>query len=463
MPQPDMFSLTEETVQAIIDQLEAADVEFVRFEQTDTHGISRSKTVPTRHFKHFATSGLNFLLGHLGFDVQGGVAPGTGYLEDLGFPDSRIFPDPDTMVPVPWADHSASILCEPRFQDGRPAMAAPRAIARGLLGELEGMGYGLYSGFEYEFYLVDRETREAPFPGIQIFATLRNNFDPGIVNQILRMMPPVGVDIITSNAEYGPGQMEINFAPASGIAAADQAFRFKNGVKEIAQQNDYMASFMTKPYADQSASGCHYHHSLVDLKTGGNAFSNLDSPFELNDTARWWLGGQIKHAAAICALAAPTINCYKRYKLWSFAPTNATWGLENRTVGVRVKGLKGEGAHLENRTPAAASNPYLVMAAILAAGIDGLRNRIEPPPAVEAIAYGLEGVENLPAGLPQALDALEGDAPLRDLLGEEFVKLYLAVKRHEIDKAASNGADANSEGFLDRVEPFEVDEYFEFL
>ena len=186
-------------------------------------------------------------------------------------------------------------------------------------------------------------------------------------------------------------------------------------------------------------------------------------PLNLNDICRWWLGGQLKHAAAICAFAAPTINCYKRYKQWSFAPTNATWGFENRTVGVRVKGLKGEGAHLENRIPGAASNPYLVMSAIIAAGIDGLKNQIEPPAPVENIAYGMEGVENLPAGLPQALDALEADAPLRDLLGEEFVKLYLAVKRHEIKKAADHGADASAAGFLDLVEPFEVEEYFEFL
>ncbi len=463
MPQPKPLSITDERLQALRQQLDQAGVAFVRFEQSDTHGIARSKTVPTRHFARFAATGLNFLLGHLGFDVQSGVAMGSGYLEDLGFPDSRIFPDLDTLVPVPWADHSVSVLCEPRFQDGTVAMAAPRAIARGLLGELESMGYGFFSGFEYEFYLVNRETRQPPFPGIQIFTTLRNNFDPRLVDQILLDMPKVGVDIITSNSEYGPGQMEINFAPAAGISAADHAFRFKNGVKEIAQQQGYMASFMTKPYADQSASGCHYHHSLTDLSTGKNAFSNADNLFELNDICRWWLGGQIQHAAAICALAAPTINCYKRYKLWSFAPTNATWGVENRTVGVRVKGLKGEGAHLENRTPCAASNPYLVMSAILAAGIDGLRNHTEPPAPVEKIAYGMGGVENLPAELPEALAALEADAPLRALLGEEFVKLYLAVKRHEINKAAEYGADVNSEGFLNRVERFEVDEYFEFL
>ncbi len=463
MPILQPLRYVKERIDELKKKLDTTNIDFVRFEQTDTHGISRSKTVPSRHLEHFATHGLNFLLGQLGLDVQGGVAPGTGYLEERGFPDSRIFPDLDTMTILPWAARTARLICEPRFQDGTPAMAAPRAVARALLGDLESMGYGLFSGYEYEFYVVNRDTRKPPFTGIQIFATLRNNFDEAFVDQILLWMPQAGVDIITSNAEYGPGQMEINFAPASGIAAADQAFTFKNGVKEIAQQNGYMATFMTKPYADQSANGCHFHHSLIDLKSGKNAFSNPDNPFELNDNCRWWLGGQIKHAAAICALAAPTINCYKRYKQWSFAPTNATWGVENRTVAVRVKGLKGEGAHLENRTPGGASNPYLVMAAILAAGIDGLRNHIEPPPPVEKIAYGMEDATNLPGNLPDALNALEAGGQMRELLGEEFIKLFLAVKRHEIKKGESGGAVVGSPGFNERVEPWEINEYFEFL
>src|SRR3990172_7331808 len=152
MAKSELFSITPERLETIRQELDDAGVEFVRFEQSDTHGTARSKTVPTRHFVRFATTGVNFLLGQLGFDVQSGVALGSGYLEDLGFPDSRIFPDLDTLVTVPWADRAASVLCEPRFQDGRPAMAAPRAQSRGLLRELAGMGFGFYSGFEYEFY-----------------------------------------------------------------------------------------------------------------------------------------------------------------------------------------------------------------------------------------------------------------------------------------------------------------------
>jgi len=475
MPNLPPLNINEARLDELKAKLDAEKVDYVRFEQTDTHGISRSKTVPTRHLKHFALNGLNFLLGQLGFDVQGFVAPGTGYLEERGFPDSRIFPDLDTLTILPWAEvawyegdqnfveRSARLICEPRFQDGTPAMAAPRAVARMMLAELERMGFGFFSGFEYECYFVDAKTRKPPFPGIQIFATLRNNFHPYLINGILREMSAAGVDIITSNAEYGPGQMEINFAAEPGIKAADTAFTFKNGIKEIAQKDEQMVSFMTKPYADQSANGCHYHHSLTDLQSGKSAFSNSDDPFTVNDTCRWWIGGLIKHAAAITAFAAPTINCYKRYKLYSFAPTNATWGVENRTVGIRVKGLKGEGAHLENRIPGGASNPYLVMASTIAAGIDGLRNKIEPPPITEGIAYGLQNVTDLPTSLPQALDALEADQPIRDLLGEEFIKLFTAVKWHEIKKAAAAGADVNASGFRDVVTPFEVDEFFEFL
>ncbi|MEW5956559.1 MAG: glutamine synthetase family protein [Chloroflexota bacterium] len=442
-------------------QITEAGIEFVRFEQTDTHGIARSKTVPARHFRRFAEYGLNFLLGQLGFDVQAGVAGGTGYLEELGFPDSLLKPDLDTFQILPWADKTARILCEPYYLDGRPAMAAPRLVVKKLLDELAALGYRLYSGFEYEFYVVDAATRQPPFPGIQIFTTLRNNFNEDFVYQILRQMTAVGVDIITANAEYGPGQLEINFAPAWNITAADNAFTFKNGVKEIAQRKGMMASFMTKPHINQSASGCHYHQSL--WQDGKNAFVDAASPDRLSAVARHFLAGQLAHTPALCALAAPTINCPKRFKLYSFAPTNATWGFENRTTGFRVKATGDERTHLENRLGGGASNPYLFMAACLAAGLDGLKNKPELPPAVGSIAYGLKNVTDLPTQLDAALAALEQDTVMTDMLGAEFVKLFVAVKRHEINKAKTVIDDYGTPDFNQRVDDWERDEYFEFL
>ena len=438
-------------------------IEFVRFEQADTHGISRSKLVPAAHVASYARDGLNFLLGQLGFDAQAGVAPGTGYLEELGFPDSRIFPDPATFRVLPWLDSTARVICEPRFYDGRPAGAAPRYVARRQLETLRELGYRLRAGYEYEFYLRDAATGEPPYPGIQIFATLRNEFDGAFVRQVARDLRAVDVDIITANAEYGPGQQEINFAPGWDIGAADTAFSFKQGVKEIARARGYVASFMTKPYIDQSASGCHFHHSLYHVDGGANAFHDPARPDELSDVARQFIAGQIAHAPALTALLAPTVNCAKRFKLYSFAPTNATWGFENRTVGLRIKGLRGANTHVENRIPCAASNPYLVMAGVVAAGIDGLRNRLEPPAPTAGMAYGLAGVADLPTSLGAALDALEADTVLREALGDEFVKLFVAVKRHEIGKARAAIENFDTPEYNDTVDQWERDELFEFL
>jgi glutamine synthetase len=438
-------------------------VEFVRFEQADTHGISRSKLIPSEHVERYAHDGLNFLLGQLGFDVQAGVAPGTGYLEELGFPDSRIFPDPATFRVLPWLDATARVLCEPRFYDGRPAGAAPRYVARRQIEVLRELGFRIRSGFEYEFYLRERASGAPPYPGIQIFATLRNEFDGAFTRQLIRDLRAVDVDIITSNAEYGPGQQEINFAPGWDIGAADAAFSFKQGVKEIARQHGYDASFMTKPFIDQSASGCHFHHALYRVDDDSNAFDDPSKPNGLSDVARQFIAGQLAHAPALTALFAPTVNCAKRYRLYSFAPTNATWGLENRTVALRIKGVRGANTHVENRIPCAASNPYLVIAGAIAAGIDGIRNKLEPPEPVAGMAYGMAGVTDLPTTLGAALDALEADGVLRAALGEEFIKLFVAVKRHEIGKAGGAIEGFDTPGFYDMVDPWERDELFEFL
>lgn len=437
--------------------------DYVRFEQTDLHGLSRSKTVPVSHFRHFAENGLNFFGGLLGLDLQSGVVPGTGYMDERKFADHRVMPDYATLSAVPWADHTARVICEPFWYGGERAEAAPRYLLKRMLEQLHCLGYALRSGFEYEFYLVDAETRTPVFDGIQIFWTLRNNFDPGFVDILLENLSAAGVDVITSNAEYGPGQMEINFGPAPGVHGADNAFTFKNGIKEMAQLWNYMASFMTRPHADQSSNGCHFHHSLVDSKTGENIFYDASAPDELSQTARYWIGGQIAHARALAALVAPTVNCAKRYKLYSFAPMNATWGYEDRTAAIRVKGGPKEDTHVENRTPGAASNPYIVAAGMLAAGIHGLNARIDPPEPTQRIAYLDESAPTLPRTLDESLEALEEDTELCTYLGEEFVQLFLAVKRFEIDKARTALPEYGSADWPDTVTDWERKHMFEYL
>ena len=396
-----------------------------------------------------------------------GVVSGTGYMDERRFADSLVDPDPSTLASVPWAHRTARVLVEPRWYDGQPLAAAPRHLARRLLGELEGMGYEVRSGFEYELYLVEARAgaaeRRPVFEGIQIFWTLRNNFDQEFVDGLHQALDATGLDLITSNAEYGPGQMEINCAPAMGIGGADRAFVFKNAVKELAQQRGYLASFMTRPYADQSSSGSHYHHALLRTDGGRNAFSDPAAPDGLSAVARHWIGGQMAHAAALAAIAAPTVNCAKRFKLASFAPMNATWGHEDRTAALRVKGARGGELRLEQRMPCAGSNPYLVMAAVLAAGIDGLRRQLEPPPPTATIAYVDEAAPKLPRTLDEALDAFEADGALRACLGEEFTRLFLAVKRHECAKARAAIPEYGGDRWPDIVTDWERDNLFEYL
>jgi len=443
--------------------LEKADYQYVRFEQTDLHGLSRSKTVPVPHFRSFAQDGLNFFGGLLGLDLQAGVAPGTGYMDERRFADQLIRPDLGTLESVPWVERTARVICEPCWYDGQPAAAGPRYLLRQMISRLHTMGFGLRSGFEYEFYLVERDSRAPVFQGIEIFWTLRNNFDQPFMDDLLDNLNAAGIDIITSNAEYGPGQMEINFSPTEGHRAADRAFTFKNAVKEMAQQSGYLASFMTRPYADQSSNGGHFHHALIDHTSGQNAFYDASAADGLSDLARHWVGGQIAHAPAVAALVAPTVNCAKRFKLYSFAPMNATWGYEDRTAAIRIKGGREEATRVENRIPCAAANPYLVAAAVLAAGIDGLANRIEPPPPTQTIAYADESATKLPITLDQSLDALEQDTALQENFGNEFIKLFLAVKRFEVEKAREALPEYDSADWPNLVSDWERQNLFEYL
>ncbi|MFO1061890.1 MAG: glutamine synthetase family protein [Dongiaceae bacterium] len=447
---------------AIQAYLAEAGVEFVRFEQPDLHGIARSKTVPLRHFGRFARDGLNFPLPPLALDVRCVPGRDTGYLEERGYTDSRLRPDFATVRILPWLENTARVICDPHHvADGTPALGGSRWAAVQLLAELDSLGFRLLSGFELEFFLVDAATGKPSYPDVRQFANLDERDRP-VIYAMLRHLQAAGIDVITADQEYGAGQVEINFAAAWGRAAADDAFTFRNAVKEIARRHGRTASFMTKPDIAESANGCHYNHSL--WRGEENAFADPDGPRGLSRTALHFLAGQIEHAAALTAFSAPTVNCAKRYRQNAFAPTNRSWGIENRTVAFRVKPYGHNRAHIENRLGSGAVNPYLLQAAVLAAGLDGLRRKLlPPPPVVSGPADGLSGQGSLPLRLEDSLDALEADAVLREALGAELVRLFLGLKRFEVEKARQAIADYDSPAFLERVDSWERAEFFELL
>ena len=425
---------------------------FVRFELPDLHGISRSKTVPIAHASDYAERGLNMYGGASVLDTRSDVVPGTLYHEERGYGDQLLFPDPDSAQILPWADATARLICDAQWYDGSPLAATPRRVFRRAVEKARSMGFEPLMGSEFEFYLVTGDSHEPLFSGYHIFNTVRNDFVPTI-RRIVAEMPKVGVDIITSNCEYAGSQWEINFAPGRGLAGPDNAFTFKNGVKEIARQDGYLATFMTKPWAGHSGSGCHTHLSLMSTETGENVFGSQDDPEGMTDTCRSFIAGMLAHARAIDAVVAPTVNCLRRRRRHTFSPTNISWGLEDRSALVRVKGGAPTNKHVEYRAPSALSNPYLVGAALIQAGLRGIEERLPAPdpsrPGVPAEED--DSFEKLPTALEESLDALEQEPAAKAFFGEEFVTAYTAMRRYELSR------------FKDSVSDWEREEYMELF
>ncbi|MEJ2038599.1 MAG: glutamine synthetase family protein [Desulfosarcinaceae bacterium] len=451
----------------IINEIEKSirdkDVHFIRFEQADLYGVSRSKTVPVSCFMDYIENGLNFYGGLLGLDIQSMVPKGTGYAEEVAYADHCTIPDLSTFKVLPWAPNTACITIDPYWYDGSPAMASPRLLLKKIIDTFDEMGYICRLGYEFEFYVLNRETRKPAYTGQPIFVTLKNNFDMDFTYDLMRKMDEAGVRIITQNSEHGPGQQEINLYYKDGLAAADTAFLYKMGAKEIALKHGYIATWMTKPFIDASASGSHFHVSLIDKATGKNAFNDPDGEYGLSDLAKQFLAGMLKHAKANTIFTAPTINCYKRYRVNSFAPHSATWGMENRTVGIRLKGCRGESTHLENRLACGAANPYLLALSTLAAGLEGIRSNPELPPPVTDIAYERNDIPFLPKSLEEAAVEFEKDEDLHAILDPEFVKLVLAVKKFEVETAKQQFKEYGTPAFNDYVDPWEWEYYMELL
>jgi glutamine synthetase len=440
-----------DSVREILKGWQTDGVQWVRFELPDMHGTSRSKTVPIGHAFGYADRGLNMYGGASVLDSRSDVVAGTLYNEERRYGDQLLFPDPDSAGVVPWADRTARFICDARWYDGTPLEATPRQVFRRVLDRSRSMGYEPVMGFEYEFYLLDGATHEPLFTGYHIFNTVRNEWAPTI-GRIIELMPSIGVDIITSNCEYAGSQWEINFAPGKGLAGPDQAFTFKNGVKELARKDGYLATFMTKPFGDSAGSGCHTHISLADAKSGANVFGDPDDPQGITDVCRSFIAGQLRYAKAVDALIAPTVNCHRRRRKHTFSPTNISWGLEDRSALLRVKGGTPESTHTENRGPSGLSNPYLVGAALLSAGLQGIEQGLKPPePSGDTPAEEDGSLEPLPSSLVEALGELESEPATKEFFGEEFLKAYTAMRRYELSR------------FADAVTDWERQEYLELF
>jgi glutamine synthetase len=436
------------SVEQVLKEWKERGIRNVRFELPDMHGTSRSKLVPIEHAASYSKDGLNMYGGAAVLDSRSDVVPGTLYNEEVAYADQLLHPDPTTAAIVPWVEATARFICDAKWPGGKPLAASPRHVFARVLERSRQLGYEPVMGTESEFYLLDAETHKQLFSGYQIFNSVRNTWVPTI-ERIVKEMREFGVDIITANCEYAGSQWEINYAPAGGMAGPDQAFSFKNGVKEIARKEGLLASFMSKPYADSAGCGAHTHLSLVSIDSGKNAMSEEGAEAGLSKVGRQFIAGQLRHAPSIYALLAPTVNCLKRRRRHTFSPTNVSWGPEDRSAFVRVKGGSIESRHIENRAPSGLSNPYLVGAALLASGLLGITENLELEAAARPPAEEDESRPKLPTTVEESLQLLEADQKITELLGSEFVTAYTVMRRYELQR------------FADHVTDWELQEYLE--
>jgi len=429
-----------DAIKEMMAALKKTGARYVRFELPDLHGTSRTKVIPIAKVESYARKGLNFYGGAIGLDTASNVIGGCGMNEEVNYRDQLLFPDPSSLRVVPWIEDTAKVICDAFWAPGEPISATPRTVLAELLRKAGKLGYDVMMGHEFEFYLLDPETRQPLFGGTHIFNATRNQYVP-FIDDLLDILQEAGIDLITHNCEYSPSQFEINFGPGIGLEGADKAFTFKNAVKELAHRQGYLATFMSKPATDMAGCGCHLHISLVDRKSGKNAFHTKGAKGGMNPLIRKFAAGLLTHAKAMQPLINPTPNCYHRLRPHTFAPSNISWGNEDRTAMVRIKDAGGDNCHIEMRAASGLSNPYLSIAAVIAAGLLGLQDGDELPPASDGPSEENPKNKSLARSLEEALAALKKDKAMQDMLGPDLIKVFTTVKQAELDRFRSHVTD----------------------
>lgn len=389
----------------------------------DIHGILRGKRLPSRHFLKIAETGSALAKAPFVWDIQCAVFPGPELANfHNGFPDMVAKPILSTFRQVPWREGSAFVLCDLFETNGDAIAVSPREVLKKIISRANSLSLRPKIGSELEFYLLDQDKKPL-FNGIQCYSLYRGAELEYVIGEMRTGLEEFGVELEAFHVEYGPAQIEVIPEYDDALAMADKTVLIKNAVKEIARKHGLYASFMPKIWADESGNGYHVHQSLWDLAGKSSLFAHN------RELAQHYLAGLVHTAKEFMLFGSPTVNSYKRFKDHSFAPVNASWGDDNRTVATRQLGA-GDNIRFEHRTGSADANPYLIIAAGIAAGLYGIEQKLAPPDVTRRNAYLLED-EPLPATLEEGLKALQESKVAREYFGEEFISLYLSIGRHE--------------------------------
>lgn len=429
--------------------LEAQGIDIIRLVFADVLGISRSKDLLVSEMEHTAKHGPAFCQGVWVTTTRGGVIDDGHGSISAGLPDLVSKIDFSTLRPLPWEPGVAIAIADTYEPDGRENLSSPRMVLKLVLEEYRKLGLQAIFGPEVEFYIARKNVAGLFERAInktgRVYMTGALVDPEGIFLSMIRSLGKLGIGTFAGNHEFSPSQYEINLWHSEALDAADRTFIMKGAVKELAARANLYATFMGKPWNDEGGSGFHAHISLANLD-GENL---MHAGEELSELAEHFLAGILGHTRAMTALTNPTVNAYKRLRPDSLAPYRINWGYDNRSTMVRVPPDRGGGTRLEIRVGDGAANPYVIISAILAAGLDGIKNKSKAPAPAEGWSYHDEQYEVLPGSLREALDALERDDFLKETLGEQFIKTFVALKRDEIER------------YLAHVSDWEIAEYLE--
>ena len=417
--------------EVVFGTIEKENVKFVRLQFVDINGTVKNMAVPSKNVEGIIEDGIMF---------DGSSVDGYGRIQES---DMMLRPDLSTFSILPWSTgskHTGRIICDVYEKDGKTPFAGdPRFVLKRSIAYMKdvlGKDMVFNVGPELEFYLLEKtESGLVPHDTGGYFDYSPLDLAEDIRKDSALAMMDMGIDFEVEHHEVGAGQHEIDFKFGDALSAADQVITYKIIVKMISSMYDTVATFMPKPYAGKAGNGMHTNQSIYDTKNGKNIFSEDG---ELSETALHYIGGLLKHSQAITAVSNPTVNSYKRLVPGYEAPVYVSWGKSNRSSLVRIPSANEKTRRVELRSPDSSCNPYLAFAVMLSAGIDGIKNKIDPGKPVEENIYtfnkerrAAEGMASLPGDLRDALAALKADDEMQKALGETAYKAFMRAKQIE--------------------------------
>ena len=411
----------------------------------DLNGIMRGKRIPSENWENVSRNGTAICLSALVYDMTCDVWDTPVANNDNGYPDMHIFPKAPP-VPLPWEPGVALSFAKIVGMDNKPVSVDSRMVLERQVQRANDLGYQLKVGTELEFFLLDPDTKRPKDKGIQVYSLERAAQLEHVLGPIRRHLTACGIPVEQSNPEYASGQVEVNIRYDDPLISADRVVMFRSLVKQIANQHGYLATFMPKPFINESGSGFHCHYSL--WRGEKNIFSNNG---KLSEEGKHFIGGFQKymHDSTICG--SMNVNGYRRKEPYTFCPTNNTWGYDNRSTAIRVIEGSEASTRLEKRDAGADCNPYLRIAADIASGLDGLEQKISPTKVTVGDAYKDKASSLLPNSISEATALAKNSKWLEDLLGQEMLKLCIQQCERELNFFQNQVTEIELERYLNNL------------